>query len=329
MFPKIRMRDSRKTEQTRLENREIGPVTVKNLIMPIFVKEGISARRAIASMPGIYQFPIKDIAKETASIYRAGIPAVILFGIPKHKDDFGSSSYDDTGIVQRAIREIKKRVPKLSVIADVCMCEYTSHGHCGLIKESRGGVDVDNDNTIKVLARIAVSYARAGADIVAPSAMMDGQVKAIKDALLKAGYLEVKIMSYSAKYASSFYGPFRDAAESPPKFGDRRTYQMDFHNSDEAVLEARLDLKEGADMIMVKPALAYADIIYKIKSTLKIPLVCYSVSGEYSMIKTAAIKGYIDERKIVIEVLTCLKRAGADTIITYYAKEAAGWLKNR
>ena len=327
VFPKTRMRDRRKDEATRLKHREAGCVVPGDLIMPVFVKEGISERRAITSMPGIYQYPVKEIAKESKTIFGAGIPAVILFGIPRNKDEAGSASYDENGVVQRAIREIKEKVPEMTVIADVCMCEYTSHGHCGIIKAKGRGVD--NDGTIKVLADIAVSYARAGADIVAPSAMMDHQVKAIKEALVKNGYVGVKIMSYSAKYASSFYGPFRDAAESPPKFGDRRTYQMDYHNSDEALLEARLDIEEGADMVMVKPAMGYADIIYRIKKELGFPLACYSVSGEYSMIKAAAVKGYIDERKVVLEMLTGLKRSGADRIITYYAREAAGWLKSK
>ncbi|MDP3787642.1 MAG: porphobilinogen synthase [Candidatus Omnitrophota bacterium] len=347
------MRERRKDAATRKKYRQTPELSAKDLIMPIFVKEGISAGKEIRSMPGIYQLPLKDVTAQARKVYDSGIPAVILFGIPEHKDEMGSSAYVDKGIVQEAIYAIKKKVPGLCVIADVCLCEYTSHGHCGIIKESpspsplpkgerakknpsplprgerikvRG---VDNDETIKILAKVAVSYAKAGVDTVAPSAMMDGQVKAIKEALLKNNYPEVKIMSYSAKYASGFYAPFRDAAESPPRFGDRKTYQMDYHNSDEAVLEARLDIEEGADILMVKPALGYEDIIYRIKKELKFPLACYSVSGEYSMIKAAGLKGYIDEEKIVLETLTGFKRAGADTIITYYALETAGWLKNK
>lgn len=344
-FPEVRMRERRKDEATRIKHRETSGVSAGDLIMPIFVKEGIAVKKEIRSMPGIFQLPINKVTDEAAKIYASGIPAIILFGIPKYKDEAGSSGYDENGVVQQAIRLIKKNVPGLSVIADVCLCEYTSHGHCGIVKvksEKRKAKSyvIDNDKTIKILARIALSYAKAGADTVAPSAMMDGQVKAIKEALINprtncnvtspkntigAG---VKIMAYSAKYASNFYGPFRDAAESPPKFGDRKTYQMDYHNSDEAILEARLDIEEGADMLMVKPALGYEDIIYRIKNELKFPLACYSVSGEYAMIKAASLKGHIDERKIVFEVLTGFKRAGADKIITYYAVEAARWLKS-
>lgn len=331
-FPEIRMRQRRKDEKTRNKYREIPLVSVKDLIMPVFVKEGISVKKEISSMPGIFQFPLKEVTAHARKIRDTGIPSVILFGIPEYKDAFGTSVYDDAGIVQKAIYAIKKKVPRLSVIADVCMCEYTSHGHCGIIKPGNSVSRIpiiDNDVTIEILAKTAVSYAKAGVDTVAPSAMMDGQVKAIKEALLKNNYPKVKIMSYSAKYASGFYAPFRDAAESPPQFGNRKTYQMDYHNSSEAVLEARLDIEEGADAIMVKPALGYGDIIYRIKKELNFPLVCYSVSGEYSMIKAAAIKGCLDEAKVIFEVLTGFKRAGADTIITYYALEAARWLKNK
>ena len=327
-FSKIRMRERRKDEPTRMRHRETPGVYSGDLVMPIFVKEGISKKKEIKPMPGIFQLPVSKAAEEAGKIKRLGIPAIILFGIPKHKDEEGSYSYDENGIVQQAIRMIKKNVPRLSVIADVCLCEYTSHGHCGIVKKTRGGLDVDNDETIKVLARIAVSYAQAGADIVAPSAMMDGQVKAIKEALVKNGYNKTKIMAYSAKYASHLYGPFRDAAESPPQFGNRKTYQMDYYNSDEAVFESKLDIEEGADILMVKPALGYEDIIYRVKKELKFPLACYSVSGEYAMIKAACSKGYINERETVLEILTGVKRAGADKIITYYAKEAAGWLRN-
>lgn len=323
---KTRMRDRRKDAATRLKHRETGGLSPKDLIMPIFVKEGVSGKKEIKSMPGIYQFSLEEAISEAKRIYEAGIPSVILFGIPAHKDEVGSSSYDDKGIVQQAIRGIKKAIPDLTVIADICMCEYTSHGHCGIIKKKPEPV-VDNDETIKILAKIAVSCARAGADIVAPSAMMDGQVKAIKEALIKNNFSKVRIMSYSAKYASNFYGPFRDAAESPPQFGDRKGYQMDYYNSDEAVLESKLDIKEGADILMVKPALGYQDIIYRIKKELNFPLACYSVSGEYAMVKQAAISGCLDEKKTVMEMLVGFKRAGADIIITYYAVEAAKWIR--
>lgn len=330
------MRERRKDGATRRKFRETPDVSARDLIMPVFVKEGIDKKKAIKSMPAIFQFPLKEVVVESKKIYDLGIPALILFGIPKHKDEIGSSAYDDNGITQEAIRLIKKSVPRLTVIADVCMCEYTSHGHCGILKKFTVNslqFTVDNDKTIEALAKIAVSYAKAGVDVVAPSAMMDGQVKAIKQALSKNGFLKIKIMPYSSKYASSFYGPFRDAAESPPQFGDRRTYQMDYHNSDEAVLEAKLDIKEGADFVMVKPALGYTDIIYRLKKEVNssaLPtgrqVVCYSVSGEYAMLKAAAQRGWLDEKKVVLEMLIGFKRAGADKIITYHAKTAACWL---
>ncbi len=333
-FPETRMREGRLNEATRKRYRQTPQLSPVDMIMPVFVKEGISVRKEIKSMPGIYQWPLKDVAAEARKARDLGISGVILFGIPAHKDEAGSSAYDEDGIVQKAIYNIKKKVPDIRVIADVCLCEYTSHGHCGIVKTKdqrpkTKDYTVDNDETIKVLAKVALSYARTGVDTVAPSAMMDGQVKAIKDALAKNGYIKVRIMAYSAKYASALYGPFRDAAESPPQFGDRKTYQMDYHNSDEALLEAKLDMEEGADMLMVKPALGYQDIIYRIKKELNFPLACYSVSGEYAMIKAASLKGYIEERKTVLEVLTGFKRAGADQIITYYATEAAWWLKNK
>lgn len=321
----MRMREGRKNQATRKKFRQTQELSTRDLIMPVFIKDGISGKKEIKPMPGIYQFSLQESVKEALRIYKSGIPSIILFGIPKYKDVIGSSAYKEKGIVQEAIRAIKRAVPKLNVIADVCMCEYTTHGHCGVIK----GGDVDNEATIKILAKIALSYAQAGVDIVAPSAMMDRQVEAIKKELIKNNYPRVKILAYSAKYASGFYGPFRDAAESAPKFGDRKTYQMDYYNSDEAVLEAKLDMQEGADILMVKPALGYQDIIYKIKKELKFPLACYSVSGEYAMIKSAALKGYLDEKKVVLETLTGFKRAGSDLIITYYAKDVAKWLKNK
>lgn len=348
-FPQTRMRDKRKDEATRRRFRQTPALSARDLIMPLFVKEGIARRKEIKSMPGIYQLPLGEVARFSQKVYAWGVPGVILFGIPRQKDEQGSSAYDEDGVVQKAIAAIKKKVPGICVIADVCLCEYTSHGHCGIIKKSSafangfGGCppkfqrrrtkiqnfQIDNDETIKILAKIAASYAQAGVDMVAPSAMMDGQVKAIKETLTKNNYSTTKILSYSSKYASSLYGPFRDAAESPPKFSDRKTYQMDYHNSDEAVAEAKLDIEEGTDMLMVKPALGYEDIIYRIKNELKFPLACYSVSGEYSMIKAAARLGYLDEKKVALEMLTAFKRAGADTIISYYALEAAQWIKKQ
>lgn len=351
VFPEIRMRERRIDADTRKKYCQTPGLSSMDLIMPIFVREGIFTRRKIKSMPGIYQLPLWEVTSEARKIYDSGIPAVILFGIPKYKDEEGSSACLYMGIVQEAIYAIKNKVPGLSVIADVCLCEYTSHGHCGIVRNKPESIVppyfadytclqknrrlwtigdglVDNDATIEMLAKIAVSYAKAGVDMVAPSAMMDGQVKAIKEALLKNDYPKVKIMSYSAKYASSFYAPFREAAGSRSRLGDRKTYQMDYHNSDEALLEARLDIEEGADVLMVKPALGYEDIIYRIKKELKYPLACYSVSGEYSMIKAASLKGYIDEREIVLEILTGFKRSGADMLITYHALEVSRWLKN-
>ncbi len=321
----MNLRLSRKNAATRARYRQTKELTCADLVMPLFIKEGISKKKEIKSMPGIYQLSLSEAVREARKIYNLKIPAVILFGIPLHKDNSGASAYEPGGIIQQAIRRIKQAVPGLKIIADVCMCEYTSHGHCGIIRNSQ----VDNGQTIKVLAKIALSYAQAGADTVAPSAMMDGQVREIKKALIKNNYGKVKILAYSAKYASSFYGPFREAAESAPKFGDRKTYQMDYYNSAEAVLEARLDIQEGADMLMVKPALGYQDIIYRIKKELKFPLACYSVSGEYAMFKAAGLKGCFDEKKAVWETLTGFKRAGADLIITYYAQELAKWLKNK
>jgi len=323
------MRERRKDEQTRQQFRQTAALTQRDLIMPLFIKEGLSAKSEIKSMPGIYQFSTQEAVGEAQRLYDQGIPYIILFGVPNHKDETGSSAYDQRGVVQEVIRSIKQKIPQLVVIADVCMCEYTSHGHCGIIKKTEEGFQVDNDQTLEILSKVALSYAYAGADYVAPSAMMDGQVKAIKEALIKNNLPKVKIMSYSAKYASSFYGPFREAAESCPQFGDRATYQMDYYNSDEAILEAKLDIQEGADIIMVKPALAYQDIIYRIKDELNFPLACYSVSGEYAMIKLAAAKNLLDEKKVVLETLTGFKRSGADFMITYYASEVAKWLKEK
>lgn len=293
-------------------------LSTKDLISPIFVDENITRPREIQSMPGIYNIPVDMVTKEANEISELGVPAVLLFGIPKRKDEEGSEAWSGAGVVQRAIRELKKDSP-VAVIADLCLCEYTSHGHCGSVKDG----SVANDETIDLYGRTAVAQARAGADMVAPSGMMDGQVSAIRRALDEAGFEDVPIMSYSAKYASAFYGPFRDAAQSTPQFGDRRTHQMDPGNAREALREMEEDLVEGADILMVKPALAYLDIIKEARIRFDAPIAAYNVSGEYSMIKAAARNGWIDHDRAMMETLTSIKRAGADMIITYFAKEAS------
>lgn len=306
----------------------------EDLIYPLFVAEGIDRRKPVASMPGVFQLTLGDLESEIDEIVSLGIPAVLLFGIPEHKDSGGSQSYAEEGIVQRAVRRIKTRAPELIVVTDVCLCEYTDHGHCGILNVGPQRVRPElpegyllNEPTLGVLRRIALSHARAGADIVAPSGMIDGMVAAIRDELDSAGFEMVSLMSYSVKYASSFYGPFRDAAEGTPKFGDRRSHQMDPANRREALREARLDQEEGADFLMVKPALSYLDVIGDLRRAFaELPLVAYNVSGEYAMIKAAAANGWIDERGAAMEVLTAIKRAGADLIITYFAKDAVGWL---
>jgi porphobilinogen synthase len=302
------------------ENR----LSVDNLVYPLFVTNGEGVKNPVASMPGVFQMSVDLVLKECEEVVGLGIPAVLLFGIPAYKDEKGSSAYDDDEAVQRAIRAIKEKYPELLVIPDLCMCEYTSHGHCGLLDEKG---NVLNDETLELLAEIGLSYARAGADIVAPSDMMDGRVSAIREALDAEGYHNIPIMAYSAKYASGFYGPFRDVAESTPQFGDRRGYQMDPANSDEALKEVWLDVDEGADIVMVKPALPYLDIIRRIKDEFKMPVAAYNVSGEYAMIKAAVQNGWLDEKRVVLEALTGIKRAGADIIITYHAKDVAKWLK--
>lgn len=294
-------------------------LSADNLIQPLFVCPGRGLKRPVPSMPGVAQMSVDNVVIEARELHAAGVPALILFGIPEHKDGQGSEAWNDDGEVQRAIREIKERVPELVVITDVCMCEYTDHGHCGVVK----GGDVDNDATLELLIREALSHARAGADIVAPSDMMDGRVGAIRRALDENGFAHVAIMAYSAKFASAFYGPFRDAADSAPQFGDRRSYQMDPPNGDEALREVALDLEEGADIVMVKPALPYLDLIWRVKQEFNVPVAAYNVSGEYSMIKAAGINGWIDEDRAVLEVLTSIRRAGADMILTYFAKEVA------
>lgn len=321
-YPQIRMRRLRKTSKIRSMVKEIA-ITTDDLVYPVFVKEEINTPEPILSMPGQFRLSINDIVKEAKNVSALGIPAIIIFGIPLKKDERGTSANDSSGIVQQAVRLIKKELgDDLIIITDVCFCQYTSHGHCGIVKNN----EIDNDLTLNCLQEIAVSHAEAGADIIAPSAMMDGQVQAIRNILDRENYKMVGIMAYSAKFASNFYGPFRDAVDSTPSFGNRNTYQMAYTNSSEALREVDLDIREGADIIMVKPALAYLDLIYRIKSEYSIPLATYNVSGEYSMIKAAALNGWINEKEIVLEVVSAIKRAGADLILTYFAKDIARWL---
>jgi len=301
-------------------------LTRDDLIAPLFVTEGADLRLEIPSMPGVYRFSV-DTAAETARRWAyAGIRAVLLFGIPDHKDAEGSAAWDDGAAVQKLIGRLKENIPEMLVLTDVCLCEYTDHGHCGKIVQRPGGYVVDNDATLELLGRIAVSHARAGADVVAPSAMMDGQVAAIRQALDNGGFSETGILSYSVKFASSLYGPFRDAADCAPKFGDRRSYQMDYRSPRQAVLEARADIDEGADIIMVKPAATYLDVIAEMRRRFDVPLGAYHVSGEYACLKAAAAAGWIDEQQAAVEVTTAIKRAGADLIITYFAEQLAGWI---
>lgn len=316
-----RFRRLRTSEEIRRLVRETH-VNIRSLIYPVFVAENISEKKPVESMPEVYQYPLSELDEIISRCAESRIGGVLLFGIPAHKDESASSAYDDNGITQQAIRFIKKNYPELPVIADVCLCEYTSHGHCGVVKGDR----ILNDETLPLLCRMAVSMAEAGADIIAPSDMMDGRVGAIRSALDEKGFIETPVMSYSAKYASGYYSPFRDAAESAPAFGDRRTYQMDFANVREAVREVEDDIAEGADIVMVKPALAYLDVVRAVRESCNLPLAAYNVSGEYSMVKAAAKLGYIDEKRIVLENLTAIKRAGADIIITYHALDAARWL---
>jgi len=308
----------RKNEGFRRLIRETR-VSADDLVYPLFVVSGKNFKKPIASMPGQFQMSIDNIAKEAQKARELGIPAVLLFGIPEKKDEMATGAFAKDGIVQQAVKRIKNEVPDMLVITDVCLCEYTSHGHCGILEKDQ----VQNDATLEVLAETALSQARAGADMVAPSAMMDGQIMAIREALDENALEDIPIMAYAAKYASAFYGPFREAAESAPQFGDRKSYQMDPANSDEAIREISLDVSEGADIIMVKPALAYLDIIYRAKQEFDLPLAAYNVSGEYSMIKAAAELGWLDEEKAMMETLTAIKRAGADIIITYFAPQAA------
>ena len=328
VFPRHRMRRLRSKDTIRRLVSET-ELKTKNLIMPYFVREGKGVPKPISSMPGNYQWTIDSLKNEVKGAAHSGINGIILFGIPSSKDKIGSSAFDKNGIIQKAVKALKKAVPEVLVITDVCLCEYTSHGHCGVVIKKKGkvGFEIDNDATLKILARVALSHADAGADMVAPSGMMDGMVCSIRESLDKGGFINTPIMSYSAKYASSFYGPFRDAAESPPAFGDRKTYQMDSRNSNEALREVEQDLNEGADIVMVKPALGYQDIIYRVKERFGCPVACYNVSGEFAMVKSAAQKGWIDEKGVVMEMLTGFRRSGADMIITYWAKDAARWMK--
>ena len=316
-FPENRPRRLRRTETLRRMVRETS-LSVNDFIYPLFIVPGRGVRDPVGSMPGVFHLSVDSLVKEAEEVRDLGIPSILLFGIPEKKDEVGSGAYGKDGIVQRAVRELKKNVSDLLVVTDVCMCEYTSHGHCGVIKDG----DVDNDSTLDLLARAALSHAEAGADMVAPSDMMDGRVGAIRERLDENGFSHIPIMSYAAKYASSFYGPFRDAAHSAPQFGDRRSYQMDPANKREAIREISLDVEEGADIIMVKPALAYLDVIRWARREFDLPLAAYNVSGEYSMIKAAAEKGWLDGDRVMMEVLASIKRAGADIIITYFAKDA-------
>jgi porphobilinogen synthase len=300
-------------------------LSVDQLIYPLFVVPGSGVRNPVQSMPGVFQLSVDQLKEEVQSVVDLRIPGVLLFGLPEHKDERGSEAHDDKGPVQEAVRSIKAAFPDLTVITDVCLCEYTSHGHCGILD----GQEVHNDATLQILADVALSHAKAGADIVAPSDMMDGRVAAIRDTLDENGFEGVGILAYSAKYCSGFYGPFREAADSAPQFGDRRAYQMDVCNTEEAIREVALDIEEGADMVMVKPALAYLDVIRRVKDEFDRPVAAYNVSGEYAMVKAAAANGWIDENRIMMEILTSIIRAGADSIITYFAKDAARLLREQ
>jgi porphobilinogen synthase len=326
MFPINRPRRLRQNAQIRRMVRE-NIVTVNDLIYPLFAVPGSSIAKEIISMPGVYQLSVDKIVDEAKEVYDLGIPAIILFGIPESKDAEATGAWHDCGIVQKAAAAVKNAVPDLIVIADTCLCEYTTSGHCGYLEVGDLTGRVLNDPTLELLKKTAVSQAKAGADIIAPSGMMDGFVQSIREALDEAGFENTPILSYAAKYASAYYGPFRDAAESSPQFGDRRTYQMDPGNAREALKEVELDIQEGADMIMVKPALAYMDIIWRVKEITNLPVAAYNVSGEYSMVKAAALNGWIDEKAVTLETLTSFKRAGADLILTYHAKDAARWLR--
>ncbi|MBU0514312.1 MAG: porphobilinogen synthase [Proteobacteria bacterium] len=318
MFPDVRLRRLRRTETLRRMVRET-TLTPNDLIQPLFIVEGAGVKEPIGSLPGQFHWSVDAVTDEAADLFQLGVPAVILFGVPDEKDPLGKQAYDPNGVIQRAIKAIKDKTPDLVVIGDVCLCEYTDHGHCGVIKDHR----VDNDATLDLLVEMSLAQVRAGVDVVAPSDMMDGRVGAIREALDENGFTETVIMSYAAKYASAFYGPFREAAGSAPAFGDRKSYQMDPANVREALRECDLDVAEGADIIMVKPAMAFMDVIRAVAETFDLPLAAYNVSGEYAMVKAAGERGWIDEEKIALEILTGIKRAGADMILTYFAKDIA------
>ncbi len=325
MFPTNRPRRLRHSPQLRSMVQET-TLTLNDLIYPLFAVAGEGISKEVKSMPGVYQLSVDKIVEEAKECFDLGIPSIILFGIPVDKDNDATGAWHDHGIVQKAASAVKQAVPELVVIADTCLCEYTTHGHCGYLRDGDITGTVLNDPTLELLKKTAVSQARAGADIIAPSGMMDGFVAAIREGLDEAGFQDIPILSYAAKYASAYYGPFRDAAESTPQFGDRRTYQMDPANAKEALKEVALDIAEGADMLMVKPALAYMDIIWRVKEITNLPVAAYNVSGEYAMVKAAGLNGWIDEKRVTLETLTSFKRAGADLILTYHAKDAARWL---
>lgn len=325
-FPTLRPRRLRQSAALRrlvCETR----LSVEQLVLPLFVRSGKKIRKPIAAMPGVFQFSTDELLREATRAHNLGVPAVLLFGIPDHKDERASGAYAKNGIVQQAVRLLKRELPDLLVITDVCLCEYMSHGHCGVVRAAKRGARILNDTTLSLLAFAAASHAEAGADIVAPSDMMDGRIHAIRAKLDRAGLVETPIMSYAAKFASAYYGPFREAAESAPKFGDRRSYQMDAANTNEALREVALDIQEGADIVMVKPALAYLDVIHRVKTEFGYPTAAYAVSGEYSMVKAAAAQGWIDERAVTMESLLAMRRAGADILITYAAADVAKWLR--
>jgi porphobilinogen synthase len=322
--PIKRFRRTRMTEALRSMVRET-ELSKNDFIYPLFVVPGKNVKKEVSSMSGVFQMSVDQIVRECVEVKSLGIPAVIFFGIPEEKDEVGSGAYDELGVVQQAVRAVKKEVPELVLITDVCLCEYTSHGHCGIVR----GNEIMNDESLELLAKEALTHAQAGADMIAPSDMFDGRVRAIRSILDENGFLNIPIMSYAAKYASGFYGPFREAAESAPKFGDRRSHQMDPANSDEALREVAQDIEEGADIVMVKPATPYLDVLYRVKERFGMPTAAYNVSGEYSMVKAAAKNGWIDGERVMMEMLTSIKRAGADMILTYFAKEASHYLDRR
>jgi porphobilinogen synthase len=322
-----RPRRVRSNETLRQIVRE-NSIEIRQLIYPMFVSEKVSRAEPISSMPGVFQYSANELVENAKQVFDLGIPAILLFGIPQSKDELGSQAFDPNGIVQKTVRRLKNSVPDLLVITDVCLCEYTSHGHCGIVDKRRGGFEVVNDRSVEVLVQTAVSQAEAGADVVAPSDMMDGRVGAIRTGLDQAGLTDVPIMSYAAKFCSAFYGPFREAAESAPQFGDRQSYQMDPANGNEALREVALDIEEGADLIIVKPGLPYLDILWRVKERFGLPTAVYNISGEYAMVKAAAANGWIDEKRAVLELMTGFRRAGADMVITYWAKDLASWLRH-